>query len=438
MDDTIAAISTPYGEGGIGIIRMSGSLAGPILSELFVPVAQIEANNSGPTANDSGADAKIENRKLRYGKIIDHHNGQILDEVLVAFMKGPYTYTREDVAEIYCHGSVVALRNILKLALHHGARLAEAGEFTKRAFLNGRLDLSQAEAVIDMIQAKTEKGFEVAVGQLEGKLSQKIQELRASLLNVLVDMTVNIDYPDQDIEEILYDNLIKSISQIGETIRKLMDSADAGRILKEGLRVAIIGKPNVGKSSLMNALLGETRAIVTDIPGTTRDTISETISIKGIPICITDTAGIHETDNEIEQIGIARSKISFNQADLVLFMVSENKIYAHPASVDSIPSSGNQEDHVSMGTTAARTAAMILDNAQKVLGIELFAASQAIWLRGETGLSPATKAAYEYIRRTVDPIDHDVLMHDELVKFDEMVKDNSLVEVVEKVTGGLK
>ena len=198
MDDTIAAISTPYGEGGIGIIRISGELAGEILSNLFVPAAKIGVNGT--------------NRMLRYGTIADPKTGQVVDEVLATLMKAPHTYTREDVAEIHCHGSVVALRNVLKLVLQHGARLAEAGEFTKRAFLNGRLDLSQAEAVIDMIQAKTEKGFEVAVGQLEGKLSHKVSELRTGLLDILVEMTVNIDYPEQDIEEILYGRLIECLS----------------------------------------------------------------------------------------------------------------------------------------------------------------------------------------------------------------------------------
>jgi tRNA modification GTPase len=308
MNETIAAIATAYGEGGIGIIRISGDLAGQILNQIFVPAFD-------------ASDNKMINRILRYGKIVDPDSGEMLDEVLTVFMKAPATYTREDVAEIYCHGSVIALRKTLSLTLRLGARLAEAGEFTKRAFLNGRLDLSQAEAVIDMIRAKTTKSFEVAVGQLEGKLSLEISRLRDRLLDLLVNMTVNIDYPDEDIEEIVYESMLNSLSQIGVEIDRLRLTADTGRILQEGLNVVIIGKPNVGKSSLMNALMRETRAIVTEIPGTTRDTIQETISLKGIPVRLTDTAGIRETDDTIEQIGIARSKESFRQADLILMML---------------------------------------------------------------------------------------------------------------------
>lgn len=308
MNETIAAIATAYGEGGIGIVRISGELAGQILEQIFVPAF-------------AAPKRETTNRILRYGKIVNPETKEMVDEVLVVFMKAPATYTREDVVEIYCHGSVISLRKTLSLALQLGARLAEAGEFTKRAFLNGRLDLSQAEAVIDMIRAKTTKSFEVAVGQLEGKLSLEIAKLRNQLLDLLVNMTVNIDYPDEDIEEIVYENMLKSLSQIGGDIDRLRLTADAGRILQEGLNVVIIGKPNVGKSSLMNALMRETRAIVTEIPGTTRDTIQETISLKGIPIRLTDTAGIRETDDTIEQIGIARSKESFQRADLILMML---------------------------------------------------------------------------------------------------------------------
>lgn len=312
MNETIAAISTAYGEGGIGIVRISGQLAAQILEQIFVPA--FGGTEEAPIKTPA-------NRVLRYGKIVDPQTGEMVDEVLTVFMKGPATYTREDVAEIYCHGSVIALRKTLSLTLHLGARLAEAGEFTKRAFLNGRLDLSQAEAVIDMIRAKTTKSFQVAVGQLEGRLSQEIAMLRRQLLDLLVEMTVNIDYPDEDIEEIVYETMLNSLSQIGGEIDRLRLTADTGRILQEGLNVVIIGKPNVGKSSLMNALMGETRAIVTEIPGTTRDTIQETISLKGIPVRLTDTAGIRETDDAIEQIGIARSKVSFQQADLILLML---------------------------------------------------------------------------------------------------------------------
>lgn len=308
MEDTIAAIATAYGEGGIGIVRVSGPETKSILSKIFVSEQK-----------------EIKNRRMTYGHILDPEKGQIIDEVLAVFMEEPHTYTKEDVAEINCHGSMVSLRKTLELVLRNGARLAEPGEFTKRAFLNGRLDLSQAEAVIDLIKAKTDKGFDVAMGQLEGKLSGAIKEIRARLMDLLVNVTVNIDYPDEDIEELTYQEMKKEISQIGDMIEKLLDTADSGKIIKEGLNVAIIGKPNVGKSSLMNELLKETRAIVTEIPGTTRDTIEEVVSIRNIPVRLTDTAGIRETDDKIEKIGIEKSKKSFNQADLIIFVMDSSR-----------------------------------------------------------------------------------------------------------------
>ena len=236
-------------------------------------------------------------------------------------MKGPKTYTAEDVVEINCHGSMVSLRKTLALVLRKGARLAEPGEFTKRAFLNGRLDLSQAEAGIDIIKEKTDRSFDVAMSQLEGALSLRVTEIRQKLLDLLVDITVNIDYPDEDIEELTYDKIEENILLIGEMIEKLLSTADTGRMIREGRRVAIVGKPNVGKSSLMNSLLRETRAIVTEIPGTTRDTIEEAISIRNIPVYLVDTAGIRETSDEVERLGIERSKAAFNEADFIIFIM---------------------------------------------------------------------------------------------------------------------
>lgn len=308
MEDTIAAIATAYGEGGIGIVRISGPETFSILEKVFLPAC-------------SG----IINRKLTYGYVEDPKNGNKIDEVLSVFMKAPHTYTREDVAEIHCHGSMVALRKTLEVVLRQGARLAEPGEFTKRAFLNGRLDLSQAEAVIDMIRAKTDKTFDVALEQLDGQLSQKVIQIRQAILDLLVNLTVNIDYPDEDIEELTYEDLEINISQINDMIEKLLATADTGRIIREGLNVAIIGKPNVGKSSLMNELLKETRAIVTDIPGTTRDTIEEIVSIKNIPVRLTDTAGIRQTEDTIEKMGIEKSKKSFNEADLIIFVMDSSR-----------------------------------------------------------------------------------------------------------------
>lgn len=308
MEDTIAAVATALGEGGIGIIRISGEKAKEILAKLFVSKHLTDLEY-------------IVNRRLYHGFVQHPETRQNIDEVLAVFMKGPFTYTAEDVAEIHCHGSIISLQKILTLVLAHGARLAEPGEFTKRAFLNGRLDLTQAEAVIDVIKAKSEKGFALAVNQMEGALSEEVRKLRAELLELLVQLTVNLDYPDEDIEELTYEEMEKSLSLMNNGIDGLLATADTGRIIREGLNVAIIGKPNVGKSSLMNALLKESRAIVTDIPGTTRDTIEEVLTIGQIPIRLVDTAGIRETDDQIEQIGIERSKASFNQADLVVFII---------------------------------------------------------------------------------------------------------------------
>lgn len=305
--DTIAAVATAYGEGGIGIIRISGEKAERILSEIFVPAHG----------------RQFENRKLTYGHVME--NEKIIDEAMAVLMKAPYTYTREDVVEINCHGSIIALRRTLELALDKGARLAEPGEFTKRAFLNGRLDLSQAEAVMDLISAKTDRIFDISINQLEGSFSKEISEIRKKLLDLLVDITVNIDYPDEDIEELTYEKLISGIEGVRNDIENILSTSDTGRILKEGLKVTIAGKPNVGKSSLMNAILKESRAIVTDIPGTTRDTIEESVSIKNIPVVLTDTAGIRSTSDEIEKIGIEKSKESFNSADLIILILDGSR-----------------------------------------------------------------------------------------------------------------
>lgn len=309
MEDTIAAIATAPGEGGIGIIRISGDDSKTILDRIFVPI-----NSS-----------VLENRKMTYGNIVDPSSKSIIDEVLCVYMKSPKTYTMEDVVEINCHGGMVPLRKTLELVLSNGARMAEPGEFTKRAFLNGRLDLSQAEAVIDVIKAKTDRTYDVALNQLEGVFSRHIKEIRKKLVDILVNLTVNIDYPDEDIEQITYEKLGSDLNDILSDIENLLSSADTGKIIRDGLGIAIIGKPNVGKSSLMNSLLKETRAIVTEIPGTTRDTIEEHISIKGIPVRLTDTAGIRETDDIIEKIGIEKSKESFNQADLVIFILDSSR-----------------------------------------------------------------------------------------------------------------
>jgi tRNA modification GTPase len=300
---TIAAISTAVGEAGIGIVRISGKRSLEIGNKVFRGKVIKELNEA-------------HNRKLTYGYIVD--NEKIIDEVLIAFMQGPSTYTREDMVEIYCHGGIISVKNILQLILNKGARLAEPGEFTKRAFLNGRLDLSQAEAVMDMIKAKTDKSFEASLDQLEGSLSKKIKEIRNILLEMIAHVEVSIDFPDQDVEEITYDELKDSANKIKEEIERLLATSDRGKILREGLNTVILGKPNVGKSSLLNAILRENRAIVTDIPGTTRDIIEEYVNIDGIPLRIIDTAGIRDTDDIVEQIGVDRAKQTVLDADLII------------------------------------------------------------------------------------------------------------------------
>lgn len=306
--ETIAAISTAPGESGIGVIRVSGPDAAKIGAKVFV-----SAGKKPP-----------ENRQLTYGHIKEPETGKVVDEVMCVFLPGPHTYTTEDMLEIYCHGGMVPLRRTLQLVLACGAVPAGRGEFTKRAFLGGRIDLSQAEAVMDLISAKTDRSFDSAMGQLSGVLSQKIGEIRAKFVDVLVDLTVNIDYPDEDIEQITYEKLGAMLEDLIGDVRQLLSGADSGRILREGLRVSIVGKPNVGKSSLMNALLRQSRAIVTDIPGTTRDTIEESLDLRGIPIVLTDTAGIRNTKDVIEQVGIERTQKSLEEADLVVWMLDSS------------------------------------------------------------------------------------------------------------------
>lgn len=309
---TIAAISTAVGEAGIGIVRMSGNKSLDIANNIF----------KGKVVEDLSS---LNSRKLTYGHIIDKENGLLIDEVLIAFLKGPGTYTREDMVEVYCHGGIISVKKILELVLRQGARPAEPGEFTKRAFLNGRLDLSQAEAVIDMINAKTDKSYEASLEQLEGSLSKKINEIRNILLKMIAHVEVSIDFSDQDIEEVTYEELENDAIKVKEEIEKLLMTFDKGKILREGLNTVILGKPNVGKSSLLNAVLRENRAIVTDVPGTTRDIIEEYINIDGIPLKIIDTAGIRITEDVVEKIGVNKAKSAINSADLVIAVFDISK-----------------------------------------------------------------------------------------------------------------
>ncbi len=310
MEDTIAAIATAPGEGGIGVVRISGEKSKEILEKIFLK---------------KNSEKDLVPRMMHYGFVRNNFSGELIDEVMTVYFKAPYSYTAEDVVEIQCHGSMVSLRKILSLVLKNGARIAEPGEFTKRAFLNGRLDLSQAEAVIDLIRAKSDKSFDVALNQLEGNFSKEIRQIRAELMNSLVNITVNIDYPDEDIEQLTFENLVSDLTSVRVKVEKMLQTSNTGRIMSEGLKISIIGKPNVGKSSLMNALLKETRAIVTSVPGTTRDTIEEMLTIRGIPAKLTDTAGIRHTEDIIEKIGIEKSKEAFNNADLIIFMADRSR-----------------------------------------------------------------------------------------------------------------
>lgn len=303
FEDTIAAIATPPGEGGIGIVRISGSKALDIAKEVFV---------FGSKKNQTFKD-----RYLHYGKVVDEE-GNIIDEVLLAYMKGPRSYTAEDVVEIHCHGGIIPITSILKEVIKKGARLAEPGEFTKRAFLNGRIDLVQAEAVMDLICAKTEKLAKASINQMEGGLSGHIKRMREQLIDIMAHIEVTIDYPEEDIDEVTSQSIRNDITHIVNDIENLLSTAEHGRLIRQGIKAVIIGKTNVGKSSLLNALVKEERAIVTDIPGTTRDVIEEFINIKGVAVRIIDTAGIRETLDQVEQIGIQRSKQNIERADLII------------------------------------------------------------------------------------------------------------------------
>lgn len=305
-EDTIAAISTAQGTGGIGIIRMSGERAFQIGKRIF----------RGKRPFD-----EIKTHTVNFGKIINPHNEQTIDEVLLTKMNKPHTFTREDIVEINCHGGIVVVKAILEMLLKEGARLAEPGEFTKRAFLNGRIDLSQAEAVIDVIHAKTEAGSRAAVDQLEGRLSKKVKEARKKLIELIAHIEVTVDYPEHDIEEITGERVYQEMLIIREDLQKLIAGFEKGRIIREGLNLVIIGRPNVGKSSLLNELAGKNKAIVTDIPGTTRDIIEEFVNIQGIPVKVTDTAGIRETEDIVEKIGVEKAKNAIERADLVLVMM---------------------------------------------------------------------------------------------------------------------
>ena len=308
MNDTICAIATAQGVGAISIIRVSGDDSTKIVDKIF-----------------QGKDlTKVESHTINYGHIID--NNEIIDEILVSVMKSPKTFTTEDVVEINTHGGIAATNRTLELLLENGCRLAEPGEFTKRAFLNGRIDLLEAEAVMDMIDAKTENQRKMAINQIDGKTSNLINELRSDMIQIISNINVNIDYPEyDDVDIITNDILIPKIKKLKEKILKILKESENGKLIKEGIKTSIIGRPNVGKSSLLNALLQEDKAIVTDIAGTTRDIVEGQIKINGIILNMIDTAGIRKTDDIIESIGVEKSLKIMEEADLILFMINNNE-----------------------------------------------------------------------------------------------------------------
>lgn len=312
--ETIAAISTAMGNGGIGIIRMSGKESFKILEKIF-------RNNKGEKIDLN----KIKGYTIEYGTIVDSKTEEKIDEVLVSFFKNPKSYTREDMCEINSHGGMVVEKQILEQCLKNGAILAEPGEFTKRAFLNGRIDLSQAESIMDLINSKTEKESKASINQLQGDLSNKINEIRHDLLDIMADIEASIDYPEYDIEEVTNSKALGILENTKNKLESLNDTFRSGKILKEGIKTAIIGKPNAGKSSLLNKILKEERAIVSEIEGTTRDTIEEFITIKGIPLKIIDTAGIRKTSDKIEEIGVKKALDIAKDAELVLVILDNSK-----------------------------------------------------------------------------------------------------------------
>ncbi|KRM71667.1 tRNA uridine-5-carboxymethylaminomethyl(34) synthesis GTPase MnmE [Lacticaseibacillus brantae] len=307
--DTIAAISTPPGEGAISIVRLSGETALDVANAVF-----------------KGKDlSQVPSHTINYGHIIDPQTDETLDEVMVSVMRAPKTFTREDVIEINCHGGIVATNRILQLLLGSGARLAEPGEFTKRAFLNGRIDLTQAESVMDLIRAKTDRAMQVAVNQLDGNLQHLIQNLRQEILEVLAQVEVNIDYPEYDTDQMTTQMLLEKAELVKKSVAQLLQTAGQGKVLREGLATAIVGRPNVGKSSLLNHMLHEDKAIVTDVAGTTRDVLEEYVNVRGVPLKLVDTAGIHDTEDKVEKIGVERSRQAITKADLILLVLDQSQ-----------------------------------------------------------------------------------------------------------------
>lgn len=309
--DTITSISTPMGEGAIGIVRLSGPQAVEIADKLY---------KGKHLLND------VPSHTINYGHIIDPESKEVVEEVMVSVLRAPKTFTREDIIEINCHGGILTINRVLELTMTYGARMAEPGEFTKRAFLNGRIDLSQAEAVMDFIRSKTDRASKVAMNQIEGRLSDLIKKQRQSILEILAQVEVNIDYPEyDDVEDATTEFLLEQSKEIKHEINRLLDTGAQGKIMREGLSTVIVGKPNVGKSSMLNNLIQDNKAIVTEVAGTTRDVLEEYVNVRGVPLRLVDTAGIRETEDIVEKIGVERSRKALSQADLILFVLNNNE-----------------------------------------------------------------------------------------------------------------
>ena len=309
--DTIAAITTPLGESGIGAVRISGPGAYAVGDKIFKSKSEVPLKER-------------RDRSIQYGTIVDE-NGTCIDEVLALIMKGPHSYTAEDVLEIQCHGGREALESILQLILRSGARMANPGEFTERAFVNGRIDLAQAEAVMDVIQAKSRAGLTSAVSQLEGRLSKVINKTRNELTELVTRLEVMIDYPEEDLEDIAVPDVSGALKGMQKKLQHMLEESQSGRMIRDGVMAAIAGTPNAGKSSLLNRLLQEERAIVTDVPGTTRDVLEEWITLRGVPVCLVDTAGIRETDDTVEKIGVSRARQYLDRADIILAVIDSSR-----------------------------------------------------------------------------------------------------------------
>ncbi|HHA0742612.1 TPA: tRNA uridine-5-carboxymethylaminomethyl(34) synthesis GTPase MnmE [Staphylococcus aureus] len=309
--DTITSISTPMGEGAIGIVRLSGPQVVEIADKLY---------KGKHLLND------VPSHTINYGHIIDPESKEVVEEVMVSVLRAPKTFTREDIIEINCHGGILTINRVLELTMTYGARMAEPGEFTKRAFLNGRIDLSQAEAVMDFIRSKTDRASKVAMNQIEGRLSDLIKKQRQSILEILAQVEVNIDYPEyDDVEDATTEFLLEQSKEIKQEINRLLDTGAQGKIMREGLSTVIVGKPNVGKSSMLNNLIQDNKAIVTEVAGTTRDVLEEYVNVRGVPLRLVDTAGIRETEDIVEKIGVERSRKALSQADLILFVLNNNE-----------------------------------------------------------------------------------------------------------------